>query len=71
MSLGASGGMYITPSVVEVLVSYLAFNMSLKNSIERPRVFFNINTGTPEIEGTDVGFVFHFWFCMRQAERNK
>lgn len=50
MSLGASGGMYITPSVAEVLVSYLAFNESLKNSIERPRVFFNINTGTPEIE---------------------
>lgn len=50
MSLGASGGMYITPAVAEVLINYLAFNDSLEDSIERPRVFFNINTGKPEIE---------------------
>lgn len=64
MSLGASGGMYITPAVAEVLINYLAFNEKelgkepVKNSIERPRVFFNINTGKPEIEAdkfTDKG----------------
>ena len=69
MSLGASGGMYITPAVAEVLINYLAFNDSLEDSIERPRVFFNINTGKPEIEGTAAGFVFHLCFCMRQEKK--
>lgn len=51
MSLGASGGDHITPAVAEVIVNYLAFNDSLSQSIEKPRVYYGINSGIPEIEG--------------------
>ncbi|KAL9985126.1 hypothetical protein ACROYT_G007494 [Oculina patagonica] len=50
MSLGASGGDHITPAVAEVIVNYLAFNDSLSQSIEKPRVYYGVNSGIPEIE---------------------
>lgn len=52
MSLGASGGDHIIPAVAEAIVNYLAFNDSLSQSIEKPRVYYSIRSGIPEIEGT-------------------
>ena len=54
MSLGASGGDHITSAVAEVIVNYLSFNDSLSQSIEKPRVFYGISSGIPEIEGMFV-----------------
>ena len=51
MSLGAAGGVYIPPSIAEVLVNNLAFNDSLTQAIEKPRVYYGITTGLAEIEG--------------------
>jgi len=51
MSLGAAGGDHITPAVAEVIVNNLAFNDSLSQSIEKPRVYYAIKSGIPEIEG--------------------
>ncbi|KAJ7369869.1 Glutathione hydrolase 7 [Desmophyllum pertusum] len=50
MSLGASGGDHIPQAVAQVLVNYLAFNDSLSQSIEKPRVYYGISTGISEIE---------------------
>lgn len=51
MSLGAAGGDHITPAVAEVIVNHLAFNDSLSQSIEKPRVYYAIRSGIAEIEG--------------------
>lgn len=61
MSLGASGGDHITPAVAEVIVNYLAFNDSLSQSIEKPRVYYAISSGIPEIEGMLLLAFSLFW----------
>ena len=58
MSLGCSGGMQIPPAIAHVLVNSLAFNDSLSNAIEKPRVFYDIATGHTDIEGMLTWFFF-------------